>query len=420
MAVADSPVSGATTTVTLWSTATWTQEANLASFGPIGVADLAFSPDGTRLAIGLADGAGGVWSIGDARRGGPAPRAGVADQLGVLQLRRAAGPSLLASTAPPAPTRPRDPRCGIPAGDHVPRAVLRRLGGRTGVVDPGLGYADVRAGVLRAVLVLARRRDAEPAPAERRPERPDCRRRDPNAAVATPEANGYTWTVTVWSLSPPHVIRTFHDLPIGPVGIVSNAFMNMTGNGRYLELGLAGKSLKTANLRTYDVATGCSRRFDRSFPAPERPPAASPAPPPRTGVRSTRWWTSAATSGSTISTPPSSRRALSTPADASRRWPTTTWAPGRRRIVGRHRAGVRRPDSGHALFQLVGNPGRDDERLVQSRRPLHRHDLRQWRRTDVELVERTPAAHAGKTPTIRTSSSSTRPGRRPRGIRTTR
>ena len=176
VAVGDSPVSGATTTVNLWSSANVDAggEPRLVRAHRRGRHGVQPGRDASGRRVGRRGRRGVV--DGDAPRGGPAPRAGVADQLGVRQFRRAASPSLLVRRR-----RPRLPghgtRGGLGAGDHVPRAVLPRLGDTTGVGDPGVGYADVRAGVLRAVLVLARRRDAEPASAERRPERPDCRER---------------------------------------------------------------------------------------------------------------------------------------------------------------------------------------------------------------------------------------------------
>ncbi len=88
---------------------------------------------------------------------------------------------------------------------------------------------------------------------------------DPNAIVATsgaavavaaPIGSGPTWTVTVSEGAGLHPVRTLADVPIGPVGTVTPAFMGLSDNGRYLELALAGATTKGALLRTYDVPTG--------------------------------------------------------------------------------------------------------------------------------------------------------------------
>ncbi len=88
---------------------------------------------------------------------------------------------------------------------------------------------------------------------------------DPNAIVATsgaavavaaPNGSGPTWTVTVSEGAHLHPVRTLADVPIGPVGTVTPAFMGMSDNGRYLELALAGATTKGALLRTYDLLTG--------------------------------------------------------------------------------------------------------------------------------------------------------------------
>ena len=254
MAVADSPLSGATTTVTLWSTATWTQEASVASFGPIAVADLTFSPDGSRLAIGLADGAGGVWAV--ATHDELAPLLGQASEINSVSFSSNAQRVLLTSIDGSA----RAYQATGPAA-----ASLQATTSLTPIsVSWGAGHVSSLLASDSGTCVPGCFAQSWSWP-DGKPESPHLLSVDPKAlvagegpdvAVATPESTGYTWTVTVWALSPPHVIQTIHNLPIGPVGVVSNAFMNMTGNGRYLELGLAGKTLKHPSLRTYEVSTG--------------------------------------------------------------------------------------------------------------------------------------------------------------------
>jgi WD40 repeat protein len=264
VAVADSSFTGAST-VTLWSTATWAQDASLASFGPINVVDLAVSGDGTKLAVGLADGAGGVWSL--ATRHELAPLLGQASENnsvsfssnsqrvllssidGSARAYQATG-SAVASLQMTTPLPPISISWGT-------REVSTLLASATGTCVPGC-FAQTWSwpdGGAQSPRLLS----ADPKAV--------VNGNGPNAVVATPEGAGYKWTVTIWTLRSPHVIRTFHGVPLGPVGLVSNAFVGMTGNGRYLELGLAGLNLKTASLRTYDVATGRVVAA-RKFPAP--------------------------------------------------------------------------------------------------------------------------------------------------------
>ena len=254
MAVADSPLSGATTTVTLWSTATWTQDASLASFGPIAVADLTFSPDGSRLAIGLADGAGGVWGV--ATHDELAPLLGQASEINSISFSSNAQRVLLTAVDGSA-------RAYQATGSAA--ATLQTTTSLTPIsVSWGAGAVSslVASGIGTCVPGCYAQSWSWP---QGTPQSPYLLSADPNAlvagegpdaAVATPEGDGYEWTVTIWALSPPRVIQTLHDLPIGPVGVASNAFMNMTENGRYFEVGLAGVNLKNPSLRTYDVTTG--------------------------------------------------------------------------------------------------------------------------------------------------------------------
>ena len=51
-------------------------------------------------------------------------------------------------------------------------------------------------------------------------------------------------------------MRTFSNVPLGPVGTVTPAFMGLSDHGHYLELALAGATTKGALLRTYDLHTG--------------------------------------------------------------------------------------------------------------------------------------------------------------------
>ena len=171
--------------------------------------------------------------------------------------------------------------------------------------------------------------------------------------MATPDANGYTWTVSVWALGSPHVIRTFDGLPIGPVGIVTNAFMNMTGNGRYLELGLAGKSLKTAKLRTYDVATG-GVVATRSFPAPAAACGIAGTAATNRGQKYALadfcghvWLTDLDTAGHAVTVNAGGRESAVAYNNAGTQVAVASW-DGIARVFD--------ADSGHALFQLVGNP----------------------------------------------------------------
>ena len=209
-----------------------------------------------RFAAGRRAGRRCRWRMGGRhpRRIGSASRTGLGDQFGLLQLERPAGPShrdrrLRCLTRPPDPraaslqtTTSLSPISVSWAADHV----TSLLASSSGTCVPGC-FAQSWSwpqGTPQSPHLLS----ADPKAL--------VAGEGPDATVATPEADGYEWTVTIWALSPPHVIRTFHELPIGPMGVASDAFMNMTENGRYLELGLAGSNLKNPSLRTYDVATG--------------------------------------------------------------------------------------------------------------------------------------------------------------------
>ena len=98
-------------TVSAWSTRTWTPDYTLARFGTISVTSLASSSDGTRLAIGAANGTASVWSL--ATRAQLVPIVGIAAVVnqvafdptgvdvvtasddGVARVWRAQGPELL-------------------------------------------------------------------------------------------------------------------------------------------------------------------------------------------------------------------------------------------------------------------------------------------------------------------------------------
>lgn len=73
--IATNPCDGGVT-VSAWSTRTWTLQYTLARFGTITVSSLAASRDGTRLAIGEANGVASVWSL--ATRAQLVPIVGVA------------------------------------------------------------------------------------------------------------------------------------------------------------------------------------------------------------------------------------------------------------------------------------------------------------------------------------------------------
>jgi WD40 repeat protein len=49
--------------VSVFATSSWTKQADVAQVHNVAISALAFSPDGTRLAIGAADGTAGVWSL---------------------------------------------------------------------------------------------------------------------------------------------------------------------------------------------------------------------------------------------------------------------------------------------------------------------------------------------------------------------
>jgi WD40 repeat protein len=53
----------ATSSVAIYSTTTWRRQSNLLTIPDVEISSLAFSPNGTRLAIGAEDGTAGVWSI---------------------------------------------------------------------------------------------------------------------------------------------------------------------------------------------------------------------------------------------------------------------------------------------------------------------------------------------------------------------
>jgi WD40 repeat protein len=351
VAVGDEPPYGAPTTVTLWSTATWTQDASLASFGPIGVSKLAFSSDGTRLAIGLADGAGGVWSL--ATHHEVAALLGQASQInsvsfssdarrvlitsldGTARAYQATGPALV-SLQMMTPLVPLSISWGA-------RDVSSLLASASATCAPGC-FAQTWSwpdGMSQSQHLLS----ADP--------RAVIAANGPNAAVATPDGNGYKWTVRVWTLRSPHVIRTFPGLPLGPVGVVSNAFMGMTGNGRYLELGLAGLNLKTASLRTYDVATG-RVVASRKFPAPAAACGVDGAAATKDGGEFALvdfcghvWLWSLTTRSPLVTVDTGGRESAAAFNNAGTQVAVASW-DGIARVFD--------AQTGRALFQLVGNP----------------------------------------------------------------
>jgi len=256
LAVADSTVSSTrTTVVTLWNTATWTQQSTLAHFGVIGVETLAFSQTGDRLAIGEADGAGSVWSV--PHQDELAPLLGQTSDLDAVSFSPDATSVLVSAwdgsariyraTGPGVGTVGLNTGALAPAsfawGAHTFSSVLMS---NTGTCVPSCQWTTWSwpAGV---------------------PIKQHALSTDPNAIVATsgttvavavPNGSGPSWTVTVSEGTDLRPVRTLSGVPLGPVGIVTPAFMGLTDNGRYLELALAGATTKGALLRTYDVLTG--------------------------------------------------------------------------------------------------------------------------------------------------------------------
>jgi WD40 repeat protein len=256
VAVADSTISSRRpTVVTMWNTATWTQQSTLASFGEIGVDTMAFSPSGDRLAIGEADGAASVWSL--SHQDELAPLLGQTADVDAVSFSPDAASVLVSS---------------LDGSARIYRATgpgLGTVGLDTGVLTPDSFTWDTHS--FSTVLMS----DAGTCV-------PSCQwttwswpgggqieqhtlSTDPDAivatsgatvAVATPHGSGPTWTVTVSDGADLRPVRTLDDVPLGPVGTVTPAFMGMSDNGRFLELALAGATTKGALLRTYDLPTG--------------------------------------------------------------------------------------------------------------------------------------------------------------------
>jgi WD40 repeat protein len=263
LAVGDSPVSGQPSTISLWSTASWTTTSTLASFGPIGISHLVISNDGSRLAVGLADGAGSVWSlatheelaqflgltseIDDASFSADGQRVLLSAWDGSARAYQATGPGLASAQLSSAMS----PDFFLWGRTEV-SALLESV---SNTCTPSCTWATWTwpGGVLTSQRVVASNANDLVAVS------------GATIAVSSPDATGSNdWTVTVRSLPSFRTIRTLANLPIGPVGTVTNSFVGLTGDGRYLEVALAGKQPLTPLLRTYDVATGAilgSRRF---------------------------------------------------------------------------------------------------------------------------------------------------------------
>lgn len=172
LAVADSTVSNArTTVVTLWNTATWTQESTLAHFGVIGIDTLAFSQTGDRLAIGEADGAASVWSV--SHEDELAPLLGLTSDLdrGVLQPRRHECPGVrlgrfsshLPGDRPGLGNRRAEHRSAHPG--------IARLGRPHVLVGPHVQHGNLRSFVSVDDVVVAGRYADRAARAQHRPQR---------------------------------------------------------------------------------------------------------------------------------------------------------------------------------------------------------------------------------------------------------
>ncbi len=255
VALADFVPSGEPTTITLWDSATWTEVAPLTSVGPIGVAQLVFSPDGQRLAYGLADGSGSLWSVPLRRQllsflgqtstivslsfDGAAQRVLLSGADGSTRAYQATGPGLaaiqfgggfyplLGSLAPHQVSVLLEPNSG---NGCVPVCTWETL------TSPG--------GVVTSSRVIGTGANTFVAAS------------GPVAAVAT-LVTGDQWNVTVRSMPTMHVLRSFTDVPLGPVALVTQSNIGLTDNGKRLELGLEGHIVnRTATLRTYDIPSG--------------------------------------------------------------------------------------------------------------------------------------------------------------------
>lgn len=265
LAVADSPVTGAPTTVGLWSTTSWSPQSNLASFGPIAVADLAFASDGEQLAVGLADGAGNVWSLSTHHE--LAQFLGQTSQVrsvsfsqdaktvlvstldGSARAYRATGPglaSLQMSTSLNADS--------LQWSGHAVTSIFAS-GTSTCVPECRLESWSWPGRVLTGQHVLSTNPAALIAAS------------GPRALVATPDPGGSTWTIRVWDSSPFRLVRSFTQIPIGPQTVTTNAFVKLSDDGRYMEVALADAGTKGAHLRTYDVSSG-KVVATRWFPTP--------------------------------------------------------------------------------------------------------------------------------------------------------
>ena len=232
--------------VSIWDTATLTPVRQLHDFAEIGVDVTAWSPDGTRLAIGLADGQASVWDVATGQE--LAPYVGQDAAVTAISF-NSDGNLVLVSTADgtgrayAATGSALDQFTAAPPGDGLGPFLLRgsELSGLTNSIGGG-GWWDTWSlqGRLRSQVALTA---------------PDSGANlyfvDPYlVAVQEDSPTSSTWTATVRRFPGPTVVGTIRDLDLGvPTGdFVGNA--ELTENGKLL-VSLQDVSATGLTLTTY-------------------------------------------------------------------------------------------------------------------------------------------------------------------------
>ncbi len=247
--------------LSLFDDRTWRQEAAISSFGPIPVTDLAFSPDGSRLAVGLDDGAASLWSVATRMQllsflGQLAFVANLAfNRDGSQLLVSGSGSNRVFRSSGPALATLQMPRALYASGpdlvvshDTLSAFVLGLEGCSSDCEWDTWSWPGGRLLDRRIVS-----RDA------------NLQFSQDGAAIAyfqLVRPGGNDWDAAIWSLTEQRLIRTVRNLPLGTVNDFDSdgTDAELTDDGQRFTVIISGPpgagAGVTAAVRTYSVATG--------------------------------------------------------------------------------------------------------------------------------------------------------------------